>query len=180
MLGQSHGKRYAWKLPTCVYTCVCVCARIDSAKAVHLCVFFLNNDVSATISGIDTRSLSFYRERNLEWLFFSFHGKSWTSNNSLFLFLLNNIGWWIFLSVQFWEVKVTSKNCIYRVVEMGYWKYRILRGRIFKLSLKNFWIFFQVPDTNIARYEMRIVVFYWQAAVSFRALKFFSANMRII
>lgn len=162
----------------CVY--VCVCARIDSAKAVHLCVFFLNNDVSATISGIDTRSLSFYRERNLEWLFFSFHGKSWTSNNSLFLFLLNNIGWWIFLSVQFWEVKVTSKNCIYRVVEMGYWKYRILRGRIFKLSLKNFWIFFQVRDTNIARYEMRIVVFYWQAAVSFRALKFFSANMRII
>lgn len=48
----------------CVYVCVCV--RIDSAKAVHLCVFFLNNDVSATISGIDTRSLSFYRERNLE------------------------------------------------------------------------------------------------------------------
>lgn len=128
--------------------CVYVCVRVrehwfsrESAKAVRSRVFLLimTNDVKKFRESIDLEKWgSFLQGRILEWLFlFLFTGKV---GRVTFFYLLNDmvVCWCCFLSVQFWEVKVTSKNCIYRVVEVEYWKIIIFYDVVDYCEFSNF------------------------------------------
>lgn len=121
----ARAKRYAWKLPTCVCTCVRVCARAlipwsEPARAVHLSVFFLNNDARRACKNFGNRSsidlekwrdskfieltpLPLYRVEFWNDFFSFFPQEKWDGNDFL---LIEWYLWWCFLM-------------IYRVVEVG-------------------------------------------------------------